>query len=499
MTPQDGAHGGLMPAPASGVTVRMYNMGFGDCLLLALRGDDGAPRYMLIDCGVHHDYPDGPARADKVAQDIMQSTGGRLHVLVATHEHTDHLYGFKYARDKFASLNIDELWLAWTEDPSDTVAGQLKKQYGMQVAAARAAAQQLAAAGHPAAPALQALLDFEFPDALAAAGGNQAQLDFLRQRSARKLQRPEDYRRPGEQPLRIPGVAGVKVYVLGPPRKAKWIKMLEKADELYPEMAPPSQEAAFAVAALASAGPLQGEDRDLFNRSLPFDAALMISKEDAAGASPYARFFRARYGFAEGRDQGPAWRRIDADWLAAAERLALALNSKTNNTSLALAIELSESQPRKVLLFAADAQAGNWLSWRELRWAGEGPAGADVTVDDLLKRTVLYKVGHHGSRNATLSVKGLEQMAGAGLVALLPVDEAWAKGEMGWDHPGRMVLPALLRQTAGRVLRSDQIPSGNAPPAMPPEADAAGWADMLSRLDWDRGPDRLWIQVTVPA
>jgi hypothetical protein len=48
-------------------------------------------------------------------------------------------------------------------------------------------------------------------------------------------------------------------------------------------------------------------------------------------------------------------------------------------------------------------------------------------------------------------------------------------------------------------LRSDQIPSGNAPPAMPPEADAAGWADMLSRLDWDRGPDRLWIQVTVPA
>jgi len=40
----------------------------------------------------------------------------------------------------------------------------------------------------------------------------------LREISLKKLQKPEDYRRPGEPPLTIPGVEGVKVYVLGPPK-----------------------------------------------------------------------------------------------------------------------------------------------------------------------------------------------------------------------------------------------------------------------------------------
>ena len=50
-------------------------------------------------------------------------------------------------------------------------------------------------------------------------------------------------------------------------------------------------------------------------------------------------------------------RRIDDDWLwAGAQRLALKMDSYTNNTCLVLAFELPKS--KQVLLFPADAQVG---------------------------------------------------------------------------------------------------------------------------------------------
>ena len=76
------------------------------------------------------------------------------------------------------------------------------------------------------------------------------------------------------------------------------------------------------------------------------------------------------------RHRDDAWRRIDTDWLNQAGTLALYLDSLTNNSSLALAIELVDSG--KVLLFAADAQTGNWLSWQEITWRDP-----TVSTDDL--------------------------------------------------------------------------------------------------------------------
>jgi hypothetical protein len=51
--------------------------------------------------------------------------------------------------------------------------------------------------------------------------------------------------------------------------------------------------------------------------------------------------------------------------LGLAGRLALQLDSDTNNTSLVLAFELGKSG--RVLLFPGDAQVGNWLSWHKER------------------------------------------------------------------------------------------------------------------------------------
>jgi beta-lactamase superfamily II metal-dependent hydrolase len=488
-----------MEPPDSGVTVRMYNPGFGDCLLLAFRAEDG-PCYMLIDCGVHHQYPDGDERLQMIASDIAEATSNRLHVVVATHEHTDHLYGFKYGRAAFDGIKIDELWLAWTEDPDDAVAKELKSTYGLRIKALIAAAERLGQANAPLANALQNILQFEFPDSLAAAtGGKAAQLDYLRKRSKKKLRRSLDYRQPGEAPLTLPGVRGTKVYILGPPKDVAWIRKLEKKSELYPKLTVMNEMTAFEAAALAAAGAdsIEDVDRQLFRRSRPFDETLEITKDDAYKHPEFSKFFQRNYGFSNQRGQGPEWRRIETDWLEAAEQLALDLNAKTNNTSLVLAIELTDAQPSKVLLFTADAQVGNWLSWHELCWPGEGQDNETVTAEYLLQRTVLLKTGHHGSRNATLSWKGLEMMESADLVAMIPVDQEWANNVMRWEHPAEKLLEKLKEKTRGRIIRTDDIPSGDRPPEKPSNATESEWKTFQEQLDWDRSSNKLWIQYTV--
>jgi hypothetical protein len=168
-----------------------------------------------------------------------------------------------------------------------------------------------------------------------------------------------------------------------------------------------------------------------------------------------------RYHYYNPSDADLGWRRIDQDWMDAASELALQLDSATNNTSLVLAIEVISSG--KVLLFAADAQVGNWLSWQTLKWTL--PNGVRVTGPDLLKRTIFYKVGHHGSHNATLREKGLELMP-HGLVAFIPVDHEMAAKK----HWGQMPLPGLmmaLKERARAIVRVDDPQLKNTLPTGP--------------------------------
>ena len=65
-----------------------------------------------------------------------------------------------------------------------------------------------------------------------------------------------------------------------------------------------------------------------------------------------------------------------------------------------------------------------------------------MTGADLLARTIFYKVGHHGSRNATLREGGLELMTDPSLIAFIPTDEAMAKKVRWKDIPGDRVARA---------------------------------------------------------
>jgi beta-lactamase superfamily II metal-dependent hydrolase len=481
--------------PKSGITVRMYNPGFGDCLLLAFRAKGNNAKYMLIDFGVHHKYPNGAERCKLVAEDIKAATGKKLDFVAVTHQHTDHLYGFKYAKDIFDDINIDELWLAWTEDPTSEAAKELKEKYGLKIRALQAAVAQLRPSKSQLGLALQDVMDFEMTDdwlSLAVSGTTKT-LEYLRSKSKKKPEESKDYRRPGKM-LTLPSVKGIKVYVLGPPTEKEMIAKLEKKSETYLQSPSLDDSTAFMVAALKAAKAASPEEESIFLRSCPFDKNLEISKKDAEKLD----FFIKHYGFSVESGHGSDWRRIENDWLATTEELALDINSKTNNTSLILAFELTGRGRKRVLLFAADAQVGNWLSWQKLFWPADKE---DETIDvtDLLNETVLYKVGHHGSHNATLRQKGLELMISEDLVAMIPVDEVWANEEMNWEHPSHNLLARLKTKTKGRIIRSDTIPSGNRPPEKPDEASKKEWKEFLKNLDWDRGPNNLWIQYTVLA
>lgn len=534
--------GALLP-PAKGVAVRMYNTGFGDCFLLAFRSEAGEARYVLIDCGVHQKWKGGKERLKLVALDIAKATNNHLHVVAVTHEHTDHVSGFLQGESAFGKMKIDDLWLAWTENPSDPAAKQLKAQYCVKIRALKAALSRLKLAGNPLAERLEGILDFdsdleldqnsnqnpgrtnEYASSASAAslplGRNANALNSLRSLADRKLERPEDYRTPGEEPLSLPGVKGVKCYVLGPPRDIGSLKKLEGLKETYLNQAAIDGDTAFMAAALAASAASSGDD-DLFKRSNPFDQNLVIPENSANSHPKFGSFFIKHYGFSKGKKSDQVWRRIESDWLDAAGQIALSLNSMTNNTSLVLAFELTETNPSKVLIFAGDAQVGNWLSWQKLTWlrkvetAKAGSAtelaansatdsttksatdgGKDrLTGADLIARTVLYKVGHHGSRNATLQEYGLEMMTSPELVAMIPVDEKWAKEVMKWDHPDERLTARLMEKARGRVLRSDSIPEDGSI-SKPMEATDREWKSFLGKLQWDASPERLWIQYTV--
>jgi hypothetical protein len=408
-------------------TVRTYRHGLGDCHLVTLFGAGDATFRMLIDCGVIIGTPDAASKMAAVLDDVLQTTDQSIDLLIATHEHWDHLSGFVQAPEQFGRLKTGSVWMSWIEDPDDKDAQQIKQEHAAALALVQSAALQLdrgpAGDTHP----LNALLGFF---GVAGRATTAEALEAVRG----KVEKPR-YCAPADGPVDVPGVEA-KIYVLGPPRD---MKMLRKTQ---PSNAAP-ETYSLAAATLANAAYAFGDDA-----AIPFGNAWRIPND----VGRQQAFFQRQYW------SGGDWRRIDTDYLGGATALAIALDNMTNNTSLVLAIELSGGD---VLLFAADAQVGNWLSWSGCSW---NVGGGAVSGNDLLQRTVFYKVGHHGSPNATLKEHGVQLMRNL-RYATIPVDHDMAV-KKGW---GKLPLPSLVEaleaaiQGRGRVLRTDQDPAATGP------------------------------------
>jgi hypothetical protein len=81
--------------------------------------------------------------------------------------------------------------------------------------------------------------------------------------------------------------------------------------------------------------------------------------------------------------------------------------------------------------------------------------GRKISGPDLLRRTVLYKVGHHASHNATLKKAGLEMMTGLEL-ALVPTDAKMAQKVKWGSLPWPPLLKALADKATHGVVRTDE-------------------------------------------
>jgi hypothetical protein len=455
-------------AGGGAVRVRMYRQGLGDCFLLRFPRVGGGDFSVLIDCGVILGTPHADELMKAVVGDIARTTGKKIDVLVATHEHWDHLSGFDPAKDLFAGFRVGQAWLAWTEDPDNDTANRLRQQRAHKLAALWLGVRQMklrfGAAGGEAQQTMDraaAVLGFfgidvadeppsgGFGAAAAAATGKTADaMKWVREKTpAPKFLKPGNV-------VELAEASGVRVYVLGPPMdQAQLFKDLptRSGHETYEEA-----KGHLAVAERAFFGAAFGlGDRDDvrpdFDRAAPFEAKYKIGKDEARNVN----FFREHY---LGTDNGSGWRTIEGEWTGGASEFALQLDSDTNNTSLALAFELPDE---RVLLFPGDAQVGNWESWHA---DAEGKkqvwkvGSREVTAEQLLNRTVLYKVGHHGSHNATLREKGLEMMTDPDLVALVPVDVYIAHEKKKWLRmPFDPLMSRLADVTRGRVVQADEV------------------------------------------
>ena len=116
------------PTSRREISVRMYDVGFGDAFLLQIP-DGNAVRRVLFDCGsIEASAAGGPMKGcvERIVRDVTDPDGvARIDVVVATHRHRDHVSGFDNAA--WADVEVKEVWMPWTEHPTDKEARRIRE------------------------------------------------------------------------------------------------------------------------------------------------------------------------------------------------------------------------------------------------------------------------------------------------------------------------------------------------------------------------------------
>ena len=539
-----------MPDEADRVVVRMYRGVLGDCFLVTVwRG--GTAKVAMIDCGVLQNVQPGSEMVEKLPEavvetvgkeklssvegtkevvrsieadivDYLKDKGGKLDLLVITHDHYDHVAGFTLPDDENVfmrpSFGIDRLWLSWVEDPTDAQARSLAARFSKSKEAVALAAEVGRHAVGPLSDALeqvQALAGFiglVVHPALPAVTSKTKTTTQSIQAMREKVGQNTRFLEPGQIMTPEEGI-GLKAYVLAPPREEE--KRLFKdsptgkglAREVYltnvDEVAAVASVALSQLHGMAAAGEVvmdvgqRGtvDDEDL--DPLPFARPHERSYPPKDGDKPTRKTpgweaLRSTY-----EDPASEYRSLSADWTEAADSLALKLDSDTNNSSLVLAFELPDN---RILLFPGDAQVGNWESWGDQLYPKVPVTGEpQQTIEDILRRVVFYKVGHHASHNATARARGLELMTDPRLCAAIPVVEAVAKIQgpgrktpgKGWKMPYEKLYARLEEKTAGRIVQGDGDPKR--------EKAAFAASDVgVSICHEDAATGGRWVELTFP-
>jgi hypothetical protein len=437
------------------VVIHMYTMGTGDCFVLKFMKAGRVSFKMLIDCGVWSGTYD---HIRDFVRTLKQDVDNHVDVLVVTHEHKDHVFGFQAAQALFTDgeFTADRIWMGWTEDDDDAQVKRWKRQHGQKKRALALAAKELKRVvgsndfkkqfsgsrfeknliGMRAQFA--AVLD-EFADLhVNQAAGDRQYIGSMEGLRVVKDEIGTDrdqfgFLSPGDILRDQVGLEGVNIFVLGPPKLFEEVKKEHGDHEESYEHNREIDEDDLLIDAFNAMGSTAGDSLGHI-----FDSAYVTSRKED----------RELY------DDGEAWRRIDYDWIFSSGQLALRMNSLTNNLSLALAFEFEDNG--KVMLFPGDAEFGSWKSWHDINWGqlGETAFNSDkpLTTENLLNRTVFYKVAHHLSHNGTARSVGLDMMTSPELVAMATLD--YDVISSGWKStmPNQLIVKELLEKTHGRTI-----------------------------------------------
>lgn len=352
------------------VEIRSYQVGFGDCFLLSFVYGAKERRHVLIDFGTTG-LPRGlkPSKhMPQVAKEIQSECGGQLTAVVATHRHADHISGFatdtKSGRSGqiVAACKPKLVLQPLTEDPDakkdarqatrDSIRSRKSFVAGLSAMSDIADAVERMTRKPPRSMSDATVKQLRFlgMDNIAnksavenlIAMGKRSKAEWLHHGASTGLQRL---------------LPGVKVRVLGPPdlTQTEKIKKMRSSD--------PDQF-----------WQLLGSSRAVGQLGA-LDVGVSKGRKRAAALPLEARWFCDQLSV------------LSNEQLLEIVRV---LDDQLNNTSLILLFEVG----RKKLLFPGDAQIENWS------YALQDAPDHEVT-QKLLAGVDFYKVGHHGSRNAT--------------------------------------------------------------------------------------------------
>lgn len=427
--------------------IRMYRMHeLGDCFLLSFKENE-VESHVLIDCGSFRNSNTSSKKFKEITKDIRTVVGEKgLDLVVATHQHNDHMSGFEFAKDDFRSIGINQVFLSWLDDEKDSLALDIGEQHDkvvQRLANVRGILKKDKKLDESIRFALDEIVDERSFKTDHSFTGKATK--FLKEVGDNPIQ----YLRPG-QILNVPNISkeALRIHVLGPPRDYKTIRSTNpRKGESYDRHL---NDILFSIDELSNALNDQSSDYNFpFNRKFrkypsEIAKASKTKNKNPKEIDPTLEQYKAYH--------KEKWQNIDNDWLAIAKRFALHLNSYTNNTSLVLAFELVQSE--KILLFVGDAQAGNWRSWDSIEWDQDDHP---LDLDTLLRNTVFYKVGHHGSHNST-SKKALDKMTHDELVAFIPVNkkDPNLQKKRPWRMPAKNLYKELKKKTKWRIARMDE-------------------------------------------
>lgn len=333
---------------ADKLLIRLYDVGLGDCIYCRIPNahKSGRDFHILIDCGTLSSTDLLSAAITNLKTQLPQIDGKRhVDLLVVTHEHKDHMTGF--GLDIWGDLSFGAIWMSAAMDLDHPESKRAKKLHSF-AANAMAEVERLNLALSPPLQELAASLAL-----------NKNAMKTLRET--------------------LPKASGIKpVYVHAKSKKAD-LALPVKSDDVTLSVLGPENDIDFYY--LGKEGDPSLRRLGFIDTGLP-DPSTAVPKPDAIPVPA---------------NIDPAdFRQLRSRMLSTAFAFADLDGKVCNNTSVVLLIEWKG----KRLLFVGDAE-----------WDGEYKEGKkgncawntmwNLRKDKLKGPVAFYKIGHHGSVNAT--------------------------------------------------------------------------------------------------